>query len=301
LYTHNYTLWQCASCDNCVFSVYWYVYHWNQVMFEMLELLLTAVIKWFLFTPLPSVLWRCWLGGRKGIRPVKTGWWGTGVFICLEQVANDLHGWMMFLLPNQQCKCTEVLCDALRRNHTHSHFTAISPGPPGWAGASRELLDFMVHGRGRHTDHPAGRHSIRTNHCPPPPSPHFLQAGCPSCRPSNSVKALKATSTFGLGRRRWSSPHRCYQHRLCMCIEKIISGVWLLLTDASISWCRWSLEVVSAARLSCVVSDVDHWLLEYDWQPLPSADILPALHSRTDSSVLVSKCWSYLFNVFWRC
>jgi len=26
--------------------------------------------------------------------------------------------------------------------------------------------------RGRHTDHPAGRHSIRTNQCPPPPSPH---------------------------------------------------------------------------------------------------------------------------------
>ena len=51
--------------------------------------------------------------------------------------------------------------------------------------------------RGRHTDHLAGRHSIRTNQCPPPPSPHiFLQAGCPSCRPTNSIKALKATSTF---------------------------------------------------------------------------------------------------------
>ena len=23
----------------------------------------------------PSVLWHCWLGGRKGIRPVKTEWW----------------------------------------------------------------------------------------------------------------------------------------------------------------------------------------------------------------------------------
>jgi len=63
-------------------------------------------------------------------------------------------------------------------------------------GAKRELLDFMVQGkinRGRHTDHPAGRHSIRTNQCPPPPSTNFfLPAGCPSCRPTNSVKALKA-------------------------------------------------------------------------------------------------------------
>ena len=31
-----------------------------------------------------SVLWRCWLGGRKGIRPVKTERWGAdGVVICL--------------------------------------------------------------------------------------------------------------------------------------------------------------------------------------------------------------------------
>jgi len=51
------------------------------------------------------------------------------------------------------------------------------PGPPGWVGARRELMDFMVQGeinRGRHTDHPAGRHSIRTNQCPPPLSPHIF-------------------------------------------------------------------------------------------------------------------------------
>jgi len=79
----------------------------------------------------------------------------------------------------------------------HIHFTALIPGPPGWAGARRELLHFMVQGkinRDRNTNHPAGHHSIQTNQCPPPPSPIFLQAGCPSCRPTNSVKALKATS-----------------------------------------------------------------------------------------------------------
>jgi len=84
----------------------------------------------------------------------------------------------------------------------HNRFTAFFPGPPRWAGARRELMDFMVQGkinRGRHIDHPAGRHSIRTNQCPPlPSSPYFLQAGCHFCRPTNSVKALKATSTFGL-------------------------------------------------------------------------------------------------------
>jgi len=55
----------------------------------------------------------------------------------------------------------------------HNRFTALFPGPPRWADARRELLDFMVQGkinRGRHSDHPAGRHSIRSNQCPPPPS-----------------------------------------------------------------------------------------------------------------------------------
>jgi len=47
---------------------------------------------------LPSVLWRCWLGGRKGIQPVKNlAWWGTDIVICLERGANDLH--MVHLMP----------------------------------------------------------------------------------------------------------------------------------------------------------------------------------------------------------
>jgi len=83
-----------------------------------------------------------------------------------------------------------LLCLWERSCH-HNHFTALFPGPPGWAGARRELLDFMVQGeinRGL-----GGRHSIQSNQCPPRPSPpHFLRAGCPSCCPANSVKALKA-------------------------------------------------------------------------------------------------------------
>jgi len=58
-----------------------------------------------------------------------------------------------------------------------NHFTALFLAPPRWAGARRELLDIMVQGkinRGRHTNHPAGRHSIRTNQCPPPPYSHIF-------------------------------------------------------------------------------------------------------------------------------
>jgi len=65
---------------------------------------------------------------------------------------------------------------------TVQRFMALFQGEPGWAGARRELVDFMVQGkinRGRHNDRPAERHSIRTNQCPPPPSPHLLQVGWP--------------------------------------------------------------------------------------------------------------------------
>ena len=60
---------------------------------------------------------------------------------------------------------------------------ALFPGPPGWAGAIRELLDFMAQGKintGRHIDHLAGCHSIRTDQCPPPPSPHFFTGRVPA-------------------------------------------------------------------------------------------------------------------------
>jgi len=43
---------------------------------------------WDLYVP--SVLWRCWLDDRKGIRPVKTERWVAGMVICLERCA-DLH------------------------------------------------------------------------------------------------------------------------------------------------------------------------------------------------------------------
>ena len=40
--------------------------------------------------------------------------------------------------------------------------------------------------------------SLQTDNHASTPLLSFLQAGCPSCRPTNSVKALKATSTEGI-------------------------------------------------------------------------------------------------------
>ena len=75
---------------------------------------------------------------------------------------------------------TKLLCILTT---TPQPFTALFPGPPGWA-------DGRVQGkitRGRHTDHPVGCHSIRTNQCPPPPSSHFYRPDAlPAAQPTVS-------------------------------------------------------------------------------------------------------------------
>ena len=82
--------------------------------------------------------------------------------------------------------------------HTHTHLTALCPGLPRSADTRKVksiwilLKKEIVSGSGiswticqsapcsRQITMPAPHHSV------------FLQAGCPSCRPTNSVKALKA-------------------------------------------------------------------------------------------------------------
>ena len=63
--------------------------------------------SWLRSGLLPSVLWRCWLGGRKGIWPVKTEWWGAGMVICLERGA-DLHMAQLMPLPLTVCCFSKI-------------------------------------------------------------------------------------------------------------------------------------------------------------------------------------------------
>jgi len=109
----------------------------------------------------------------------------------------------------------------------HNRFTTLFPGPPRWAGAKRELLDFVVQGkinRGRHRDYPAGRHSIRTNQCPPPTSPFFTgrmpflspNQQCESTEGKIAVSKLDEVPSFIRG--------AC----MCACVQcdVVVAGVW---------------------------------------------------------------------------
>ena len=88
-------------------------------------------------------------------------------------------------------------CAPLEIPHHHcNRFWPFFRDCPSEPVPEEKLLDFMVQGkinRGRHTDHLAGRHSIRTTSAHLHHPPIFVQAGCPSCRPTNSVKALQCS------------------------------------------------------------------------------------------------------------
>jgi len=84
---------------------------------------------------------------------------------------------------------------------THTCLMALSSGIPGWAGtrkvnqsgsywSKRQWVAVVSAGRMQVCT------SLHTDNHASTPTLSFLQAGCPSCRPNNSVKALKAINTW---------------------------------------------------------------------------------------------------------
>ena len=112
------------------------------------------------------------------------------------------------VISQKWCK-TEMLLLLTTHTHTHAHvlrpFFRDHPGKPvpeenfwtwqlpTWCKGRLTEADTLTIRLGAT---PSGLTSAHLHH-----PPFFLQAGCPSCHPANSVKALKATSTFGFGRR----------------------------------------------------------------------------------------------------
>ena len=88
-----------------------------------------------------------------------------------------------------------------KHTHTHTHTHTFNGPLSGTTWVSRYQkgktnLDFTEARDSKWQWNPLGRIQVCTslqtdNHASTPPL-SFLQAGCPSCRPTNSVKALKA-------------------------------------------------------------------------------------------------------------
>ena len=127
-------------------------------------------------------------------------------------------------------------------HHHHNRFMALFLGPRGWAGARREILDFMVQrkiNRGRHTDYPAERHSIRTNQCPPPPSPHIFIGRMPFLPPNQQRKSTEGN---------------IFYFSLTACVKVLTHFFWtqgLFFTSKLVHECRASLYAYLSFSFSC--------------------------------------------------
>jgi len=121
--------------------------------------------------------------------------------------------------------------------HTHTRLTALCPGLPGWACTRKVkpiwilLEQETVSGSGISwaicKSAPRSR-QITT------PAPHkfFLQAGCPSCRPTNSVKALKAQRHTNVPTTLWKKS--CKSHFCSNLILKFHTAIKYILQSWSL-------------------------------------------------------------------
>jgi len=85
------TNWGSMNPGNCIFSL-----RHDMLLYEQTQKHVPVITGY----SVPLVLWHCWLGIRKSIRPVKTEWWGVCVVICLERDADCLHMVQLMPLPS---------------------------------------------------------------------------------------------------------------------------------------------------------------------------------------------------------
>ena len=86
----------------------------------------------FIKTIVPPVLWRCWLGGRKGIRPVKNWVVGCGMVICLDRGAL-LHMAQLMPLPLTVCWFSKIQTG-------FTFLVPVHPGSPGQRSVKRACV-----------------------------------------------------------------------------------------------------------------------------------------------------------------
>jgi len=117
----------------------------------------------------------------------------------------------------------------LKISHTHTFVlrpSGLCLGLPGWA-STRTSLDFTEARDSEWQWHQLGHMQICTspqtdNHTSTPPL-SFLQAGCPSCRRTNSVKALKAVKISAIC---ITTSHICMYFALSLCDSCTVLKAW---------------------------------------------------------------------------
>jgi len=114
----------------------------------------------------------------------------------LQSVDQSVRNCWNGLIGKDNLRCSSVTIP-VKYTHACTRLAAIFPWLPGWAGTrkAKTNLDFTEardsEWQWHQPSHMQVCISLQTdNHSSTPPL-SFLQAGCPSCRPTNCVKALK--------------------------------------------------------------------------------------------------------------
>jgi len=85
---------------------------------------------------------------------------------------------------------SQVICFIYNNNNTTTILWPFFPDHPGESVPEKNFWTFWCKGRltEADTDHPAGRHSIRTDQCSPPPSPivSYMPDALPAAQPTVS-------------------------------------------------------------------------------------------------------------------
>jgi len=101
------------------------------------------------------------------------------------------------LLTHESPPITNPRGRQFKHTHTHIRLTALFPGLLGWTGTRKGkpvwVLLKQETGSGSGISWAVCKSAPRSRQITTPAPHHssFLQAGCPSCHPTNSVKALK--------------------------------------------------------------------------------------------------------------
>jgi len=166
--------------------------------------------------------------------------------------------------------------------HTHTRLTALCPGLPGWAGTRKVKITWILLKQETVSGSEICWAICKSAPCSrqiTTPAPHrsvFLQAGCRSCRPTNSVKAL-------------NGPRMCFDFHLADSVSAICCTGELrrqksphLAAVADRLCCRAAAPRCSKAACADLGPDLQNVLRQsYDY-----LTIMPTLRSTYDGRLI---------------
>ena len=156
-----------------------------------------------------------------------------------------------------------ILDTCPEHTQTHNRFTALFPGLPGWAGARRKLLHFVVQGKISEADTPTTQLVVTPSRLisdPPPSSPIFTLDAFPD-----------ATLPLypGLGQACWLAYSVLHALKYCVIsIDLCKQWVWpILLPKYMAEGCNCKIESTWEweSHLEAVKMNFMQWLAVQNW------------------------------------